>query len=295
MNKKTLIDRMKEYENVPKNTLTKKTPIIIRLDGCHFHTFTKKMNKPFDLILMSTMQETMKYLCEEIQGCVLGYTQSDEISLVLIDYKNINTEVWYNSEVEKICSVSASICTMKFNQIFRNKVGTLKDDKYYTKDEIIKTAYFDARCFNLPQDEVHNYILWRQQDTIRNSIQMVAQTYYSQKQLQGLKYQSLKDKLLAEKGVDYDNDFETYQKLGTTCRKIDGKWMLDYNMPLLKEDNRYVNNLILHHPNTLEIAQAIIEGGKSDRYIYYMETLMDTVASLDEDKLKALLEVAKVL
>lgn len=101
MNKKPLGDRMKEYENVPKNTLTKRTPIIIRLDGCHFHTFTRHMDKPFDLILMSTMQETMKYLCEQIQGCVLGYTQSDEISLVLIDYKTINTEVWYKCSSRK--------------------------------------------------------------------------------------------------------------------------------------------------------------------------------------------------
>ena len=188
------------------------------------------------------------------------------------------------------------MCTMKFNEIFKNKVESLRDitNKYYNQEGVLKTAYFDARCFNLPQNEVHNYILWRQQDTIRNSIQMVAQAHFSHKQLQGLNCEVLKNKLLNEKGVYYDNDFQTYQKLGTTCKKIDSKWILDYNMPLLREDNRYVNDLILYNSNTLEITQAILDGEKFDEYIN-METLMNTIATLDEDKLRALLEIAKVL
>ena len=87
--------RMKEfYEFIPKTKLMRRTPVILRIDGKAFHTFTRGFQKPFDEILIKSMQETMKYLCENIQGCVLGYTQSDEISLLLVDYKNLNSSAW---------------------------------------------------------------------------------------------------------------------------------------------------------------------------------------------------------
>lgn len=88
----SLGDRMKGYENIARNYLTRRIPTIIRVDGKAFHTFTRGMEKPFDRILMTTMQNTMKYLCENIQGCVFGYTQSDEITLVLTDYATITTD-----------------------------------------------------------------------------------------------------------------------------------------------------------------------------------------------------------
>lgn len=89
MDTSALAKRMKQYEAVPKNTLTRRTPVIIRVDGRAFHTFTRGFKKPFDDVLMRAMQDTMKYLCENIQGCVLGYTQSDEITLILVDYKKL--------------------------------------------------------------------------------------------------------------------------------------------------------------------------------------------------------------
>lgn len=97
--------RMKTYENVPKNKLMRRCPVAIRLDGCHFKSFTKGFDKPFDNVFMKSMQETMKYLCENVQGCVMGYTQSDEITLILVDYEHLNSEAWFDDEVEKICSV----------------------------------------------------------------------------------------------------------------------------------------------------------------------------------------------
>lgn len=93
----SLGDRMKGfYEARSKTSLVRRMPVIIRLDGKAFHTFTKGFQKPFDSMLMKAMQETMKYLCENIQGCVLGYTQSDEITLVLVDYKKLTSEAWFN-------------------------------------------------------------------------------------------------------------------------------------------------------------------------------------------------------
>lgn len=115
-------DRMKRYEAVSKTSLVRRMPVILRLDGCHFHTFTKGFQKPFDEVLMCSIIRTMKYLCQSVQGCVFGYTQSDEISLILVDYKKLNSSAWYDNEVQKLCSVASSLCTLAFNRIFRGEV-----------------------------------------------------------------------------------------------------------------------------------------------------------------------------
>ena len=122
MIKDALGDRMKHnYEEVSKTRLTRRVPVIIRLDGCHFHTVTRGFNKPFDEVMIKTMQDTMKYLCENIQGCVLGYTQSDEITLVLQDYRELGTDAWFDYEVQKMCSVSAAMATYAFNKYFKER------------------------------------------------------------------------------------------------------------------------------------------------------------------------------
>lgn len=100
MDTSALAKRMKKYEAVPKNTLMRRTPVIIRVDGRAFHTFTKGFQKPFDDVLMRVMQDTMKYLCENIQGCVFGYTQSDEITLILIDYKKLNSDMSMKNSID---------------------------------------------------------------------------------------------------------------------------------------------------------------------------------------------------
>jgi tRNA(His) 5'-end guanylyltransferase len=157
--------RMKEfYEQIPKTRLMRRTPVAIRIDGKAFHTFTRGFKKPFDKVLIKSMQETTKYLCENIQGCVLGYTQSDEITLILVDYKELNSSAWFDYEVQKMCSIVASMATMKFNKVFSVLVQgwvydyyeewnhTEEDDKY--KDTLMKAidrgAMFDARVFNIP-------------------------------------------------------------------------------------------------------------------------------------------------
>lgn len=114
--------RMKTYyEQIPKTKLMRRTPVAIRIDGKAFHTFTKGFQQPFDEVLIKSMQKTMKYLCENIQGCVLGYHQSDEITLILVDYKNLNSDAWFDYEVQKMCSIAASMATMAFNRFFANE------------------------------------------------------------------------------------------------------------------------------------------------------------------------------
>ena len=224
MDKTSLGDRMKNnYENVNRFYLTRRMPVIIRMDMKAGHTFTRGMKKPFDDIFVKTMQETMKYLCENIQGCVLGYTQSDEISLVLTDYAELTTDAWFGNNLQKMCSVSASMATLAFNKAFNdNIVGYIdshfdadcdvaKDLAEYTKILINarnKGAMFDSRVFTIPKEEVCNYFIWRQQDATRNSIQSVGQANFSQKELHGKSCSNIQDMLMTQKGINW-NDYAT--------------------------------------------------------------------------------------
>lgn len=122
MDRSDLAKRMKGYESVSKTRLVSRMPVIIRIDGKAFHTFTRGFKKPFDEVLIKSIQDTMKYLFENIQGCVLGYHQSDEITLVLVDYKKLNSSSWFDNEVQKICSIAASMATMAFNKFFKSNV-----------------------------------------------------------------------------------------------------------------------------------------------------------------------------
>ena len=264
--------RMKEfYERIPKTKLMRRTPVAIRIDGKAFHTFTRGFQKPFDNVLMKTMQETTKYLCENIQGCVFGFTQSDEITLILVDYKELNTSAWFDNEVQKICSISASMATMAFNRIFEKKVKefTYNNGENYYKDSeeyrlcevyrkaLEKGAMFDARCFNIPKEEVTNVSYWRQLDATRNSIQMVGQANFSHKELQNKSCNDIQDMLHEQKGINW-NDYPTVCKRGTsviytnyqnpqslTDEDIIKGWKIDTEMPILKgEDRAYVDDLV---------------------------------------------------
>lgn len=262
--------RMKEfYEGVPKTRLVRRMPVAIRIDGKAFHTFTRGFQKPFDEILVKSMQDTMKYLCENIQGCVLGYTQSDEITLILVDYQNLNSCAWFDYEVQKMCSIAASMATMAFNKFFTKNVNYFEMTHEYddTINEYCTTlvnaaekgAMFDARVFNIPKEEVCNLIYWRQLDATRNSIQMVGQANFSHKELQKKSCNMIQEMLFTEKGINW-NDYPTYLKRGSCCIKttiqnpnVDIKdgvypksiWMIDLDIPIFKGDGRqYIDKLI---------------------------------------------------
>lgn len=261
--KNTLGTRMKEYEVVSKNRLMRRTPVIIRLDGKAFHTFTRGLDKPFDSDFVTMMQQTMLHLCENIQGCVLGYTQSDEITLVLVDYQNRDSCAWFDNQVQKIASISASMATLYFNrelsemlrgleedlaaadyslpQAHMYETNSKKYDKWYDKEY---KALFDSRVFNLPQYEVINNLIWRQQDATRNSINSVAQSLFSHKELQGISSKDLQNKMLTERDVNW-NDYPTHLKRGCCAIKdSEGKWVLDINIPIFTEDRDYIDRLV---------------------------------------------------
>lgn len=277
--------RMKTfYEAVPDTKLVKRMPVAIRIDGKAFHTFTQGFKRPFDEVLIKTMQQTTRYLCQNIQGCVLGYTQSDEITLILVDYQTLTTEAWFDYRVEKLCSIAASMATMAFNKFLNQNVvnytfSIAEEEARYGKtewtceDEYLETlmkavdkgAMFDARCFNIPKEEVTNLIYWRQLDASRNSVQMVGQAYFSQKELQDKSCSDIQDMLMT-KGVNW-NDFPVYQRRGSCCvrNKIvipnkdgitatvqlrdisesENKWIIDKEIPIFKGERReYVDKLV---------------------------------------------------
>lgn len=274
--------RMKTfYEQIPKTKLMRRCPVAIRCDGRSFHTFARKFQKPFDEVLIKSMQETMKYLCENIQGCVLGYTQSDEITLILVDYKKLTSSAWFDYEVQKICSIAASMATMAFNNIFSKYVNGFDLELAYNdngidteenrklleiyKKSINKGAMFDVRCFNIPKEEVTNLVYWRQLDASRNSIQMVGQANFSHKELQNKSCNDIQDMLMTQKGINWNN-LPTYQKRGSCCvknkiiidndgvietaqlrntSKPENEWIIDKEIPIFKGEGRdYIDRLI---------------------------------------------------
>lgn len=241
------------------------------IDGRAFHSFTKGLKKPYDEIFHNAMNQTMKYLCENIQGCKLGYTQSDEITLLLTDYDTLTTNAWFNNNVQKICSISASMATMAFNSFFQDNVnnyvdvviamqdGDVENNYLETLNQKIGMAMFDSRCFNIPIEEVVNCFIWRQQDATRNAIQMLGQTYFSHKELNNKSCNDIQDMLMLQKNINFNN-MPTEFKRGVCCiKKIiqnptvdikDGacpvqRWVIDKNIPIFSQNRDYIEQLLI--------------------------------------------------
>ena len=204
----------------------------------------------------------MLSLCEQIQGCVLGYTQSDEITLVLVDYQRLESMAWFDNQVQKICSVAASIATQAFEKALEEQIENCYIEVDWAREngweeEVIKEikkarkleekkykANFDARAFNLPISEVINNLIWRQQDCIRNSINLLAQSLYSHKELQGISCKDLQNKMLIEKNINWNNEKTGFKYGVSAIRDKNGKWFIDELTPIFTEDRDYINRLI---------------------------------------------------
>lgn len=245
-------DRMKQYyENVPKTHLVRRMPVIIRLDGVRAHTFTRGFERPFDHIFIEAMDATAEYLCKNIMGAKIAYTQSDEISLLLTDYDKLETDAWFGYEVQKLCSVAASMATYAFNEAFNKaylnnlaELGEMNDYDFAHDRSRRKGLLFDARCFNLPKEEVCNYFIWREQDAINNSVNMIAQSFFSHKELQNVSNKE-KVKMLLECGVDHEKVYSTAERHGRVYRKdSDGVWMLDKEIPVFMAEREFIETWI---------------------------------------------------
>lgn len=234
----SLGDRIKQYETVAQSKLIRRMPVIIRIDGKAFHTWVKNLDfdlslkdSPFSKIMHKLMTHTTNELVENVQNCIFGYTQSDEISLLLKDWTNLNTEQWFDAKIQKITSVSASMATVYFNEV----------SCVYE----IPFAMFDARVFNLPKEEVVNYFIWRQNDASRNSVQMLARFYYSHKEVQNKNNSELQDMLMLDKNINW-NDIETWKKRGTCIYKeeIGNNIIVDEDSPIFTKDRNYIERFL---------------------------------------------------
>lgn len=276
---KTLGERMKEYEHLTRFKLDKELPMIIRLDGNAFHTFTRGFDKPFDWLLVSAMELTSLFLLEKIPGAQLSYNQSDEISILVTNYKLSNTQPWFDNNISKIVSITAAMATLEFNRVFKELIDAYYADIYDLdedsnekklyenyKKSFNRGAIFDSRVFLLPKDEVTNYFIWRQEDAIKNAISMVAQFHFSHKSLQNQNGNTKVNRLLMEKDIDFEKDFPVSVRRGTVGHRLapvaqvkeitmkDGtkkiiefersEWGIDTNIPEFKKDKKYIEKFI---------------------------------------------------
>lgn len=249
MSKDSLGDRMKSYENSYRISLPIRMPVILRIDGKAFHTYTKGCKRPVDENLISVMNETAIYLCRNMQGAKVAYVQSDEISILLNNYTDIDTQAWFDNNLQKMVSVSAGMASAVFTGLSGKIWGG-----------ITKLAFFDSRAFILPKEDVNNYFLWRQQDATRNSVQMLARTLYSHKELENKNNSQLQD-LCWQKGINW-NDCPISQKRGRCIIKTDSlksgvnpktgeifsanrtEWVVDNSIPIFSDDKFYIDKFV---------------------------------------------------
>jgi tRNA(His) 5'-end guanylyltransferase len=252
---------MKGYEATSQSNLLRRTPVLIRVDGRAFHTFTRKLiakvsdderltnrrvvdpslkKTPFSEAFHKVMTATSASLFKGVQNAVLVYTQSDEISILLRDWDKHQTQQWFGSNVQKMCSLSASIATAAFNHYFgRLTSGTMSG--------MSDLATFDSRVYNLPRDEVTNYFIWRQQDASRNSVNMLGRFYFSQKQIHAKNLNQVQDMLMLEHGVNW-NDIPTWMKRGACVYQrpdynmfqSSPRWFVDDDIPIFTQDRHFV-------------------------------------------------------
>jgi tRNA(His) 5'-end guanylyltransferase len=242
-----LASRMKGYEEAARLSFPKRLPLIIRVDGKAFSKLTQNLKHnqvdPFNREFIKTMNAVAVALCVEIQGAQLAYVQSDEVSILVHGYKKFESQPWFDNQLQKIVSVAASIAAATFT------INSL------TIFEQMRAAFFDARAFVLPEHEVTNYMLWRQQDAMRNSVQMLARHHFSHKECDNKSCEMMKT-MLSEKNIKWD-DLPIGIRQGRCVKKssnesmvfagktvIGSSWSLE-DSPLFVQNREYIDQLLL--------------------------------------------------
>lgn len=229
MDKSSIGDRFKGYEKQSSRELLRRTPVIVRVDGKAFHTYTQGM-EVFDQGMEACRSSVMSFLSRNIQNAVFAYCQSDEISILLKDWTTLTTQPYFGNKQSKIESVIASMATAVWNR---------HANIYLPEKQHNQFALFDARAFNVPMEEVCNYFVWRQQDATRNSIQMLGRKHFSHKQLHKKNTNQIQEMLLTKKDINW-NDIEIWKRRGSCY--INGQY--DSEPPIFTKDRDYINQLL---------------------------------------------------
>jgi len=238
MSEDSLGDRMKGYEIAAWTTLPRRMPVVLRVDGKAFHSYTKGLARPFDEPLCQAMDTVALSLCAEVQGAQLAYVQSDEISVLIHGYKRLSSQPWFGNDVQKMVSCAAAEVSSRMTEVSPTVFGRMK------------RAKFDARVFVVPENDVCNYFLWRQQDARRNSVQMVTRSMFSDQQCFQRDITAMKE-MCASKGVLWD-ELPTYQRYGRCARRVPydhqgterHRWEIDREIPLFSDDRSYVERYL---------------------------------------------------
>lgn len=210
----SLGDRIKRYESVTRNYATPRMPLIVRVDGKAFHTFTRGLEKPFDGAMMGAMTGAAYYVATQMQGFKAAYVQSDEATFLLTDYDDINTQGWFNYNLSKIISLSAALMSVGFIREFQTD----------------KLPVFDSRAFNVPINDVANVFLWRAQDWERNSLQMYARSVFSHRQLHKKAREDMHE-MLHQEGKNWGTDLTDQEKNGTFIFNNQGGFTFHHDIP----------------------------------------------------------------
>jgi tRNA(His) guanylyltransferase len=233
-----LCERMKGYEEAFQTTLPWRMPIIMRLDGRSFHNWTRGSEKPFDSIVKQQLEAVAADVCSEVQGTMFAYAQSDEISLLLHNYKTLETCPWFGNRTQKMISVAAATASASLTH-HSGRVGV-----------------FDCRVFILPEAEVCNYFVWRQRDCIRNSRHSLARSIFSHKECLGRSPKELQQ-MAMEKGQDW-NELSTHLRYGWCVRRQAvvqtartrpfvarrTRWVTEVETPLFQRHRDYIEQFL---------------------------------------------------
>jgi len=236
-------DRMKTYERAARVVLPPRLPIIVRVDGKAFHTWTRDLDRPFDEGLIDVLDAAALHLCDEIQGAQLAYVQSDEVSVLVHPYKRYSSQAWFDGQLQEIVSVSAAIASATVTRWSGRVHGEQRE------------AHFDSRAFVLPEADVCNYFIWRQQDATRNSIQMLARSLYSHRECHQKNQRDLLE-MIRGAAQSWD-DLPTSLRRGRcvvhkTFTRPEGaerhRWAIDNETPVFRDDREYVERRLAVEP-----------------------------------------------
>jgi tRNA(His) 5'-end guanylyltransferase len=216
-------DRCKAYENAFNGILPNRIPKILRLDGRAFHTVLRNVEKPYDKNIINYMEQSAIKVMEDIGGVArFAYIQSDECSIAINDFIDIDTQGWFGNRINKILSIASSIMSVSFSKLFD------------------KDVYFDSRIFCVPETDINNAFYWRQLDATRNSIQQYARSMFSQKEVHKKNSNELQEMMHANHGFNW-NDSPTWTKRGIVIyRNSENKLQSDYEIPQFNTDKEYL-------------------------------------------------------
>lgn len=223
-------DRIKGYEEITQARLLPRSYTILRVDGRSFSNYTKNLKRPFDEELIEDLNNTWIYLCKNIQNAKLGYAQSDEFTLLLTDFEEVTTQQFFGGNIQKICSVVASMAAAKFNAL---------RSYHNANPSTMKLAEFDCRVFTVPSRiEAYNTFYWRWKDAERNSISSVAYANFSSKQLHGKSNEQKQEMLWSEKGINWSKLEESLKN---------GRFFVKNEYP----DSRLVGDVTIHFKRSI--------------------------------------------